>query len=41
MAYTTVREILLEKELDISNIEIKSADRYEITKGREAYVYKK
>lgn len=41
LAYTTVREILLEKELDISNIEIKSADRYEITKGREAYAYKK
>lgn len=41
LAYATVKEILLEKDIDISNIELKSADRYEITKGREEYAYKK
>ncbi len=41
MAYTTVRDILLANNIDLSNIELKVADRYQITKGREEYAIEK
>lgn len=41
LAYTTVRQILLDNDIDLSKIELKSADRYEITYGRDEYAIKK